>query len=169
MQIFTGVRYYNRFAVLAFIALSFSSIAMAEWKLDLSRRNDQVRESELSKKRKTKPLDEGGFFDQMLGNEATLETVILNTERGFIPNSINMRVGGRYLLHIVNVNEKQKNVSFVLDAFSEHHGTYYGKITTLTLEPKKEGVYSFQCPETAFEGKLVIIPGPSSLRQPASR
>jgi hypothetical protein len=72
----------------------------------------------------------------------------------------------------VNVNEKEKNVSFILDGFSEHHATYYGKIKSFRLEPKKEGVYSFQSPETSAEGKLVVFSPqmalPASVRGPAS-
>jgi hypothetical protein len=67
------------------------------------------------------------------------------------------------------VNEKEKNVSFVLDSFSEHHATYYGKIKTFTIRPQKEGVFKFVSPETAAQGKLVVFPasGPET-RMPAS-
>jgi len=59
---------------------------------------------------------------------------------------------------VVNVNEKNKNVSFLLDAFSEHHATYYGDIKKIHIEPQKKGVYTFQSPETSAQGKLVVVP-----------
>ena len=49
-----------------------------------------------------------------------------------------------------------------------HHATYYGKIKTFMLEPKKEGAYSFESPETSAEGKLVVFNPQASFRAPAS-
>jgi hypothetical protein len=89
--------------------------------------------------------------------EPVQELVLLSTDRGFVPSSLRLRKGGRYLVHVVNVNEKEKNISFVLDAFGEHHATYYGKIKTFRLDPKKEGIFSFQCPETSAEGRVVVF------------
>ena len=50
----------------------------------------------------------------------------------------------------------EKNISFILDSFAEHFGTFYGKTKTFTIEPTKEGVYTFISPEVAAEGKLVV-------------
>ena len=61
------------------------------------------------------------------------------------------------MVHVVNVNEKEKNVSFILDGFSEHHATFFGKVKTFKLEPRKEGVYSFMSPETAVEGRFIVF------------
>lgn len=45
-----------------------------------------------------------------------------------------------------------------MSAFAQHHGTYYGQIKTFEVIPSKEGVYTYQCPETSLEGKVVVIP-----------
>ena len=65
----------------------------------------------------------------------------------------------------------------MLDAFSEHHGTYFGDEVVFEIEPRKEGLFSFQCPETLAKGKFVVyasdVPVESplesiKLRRPAS-
>ncbi len=100
--------------------------------------------------------------------EPVQEIVILNTEKGFVPNTVRVRKNARYKISVVNVNEKEKNVSFILDGFAEHHATYFGKVKTFVLNPNKEGVFSFQSPETAAEGKLVVYNPPITVRNPAS-
>lgn len=164
--------------------------ANAEWKIDLSRRQKSVRETDLSAAAQdasrapasARVGDEGGgsretgdassskgIFDTLFdAGEPVQEVVILNTEKGFVPNQVNVRKNGRYMIHVVNVNEKEKNVSFILDGFSEHHATFYGKVKTFRLEPKKEGVFSFQSPETSAEGRLVVFNPQISVRGPAS-
>lgn len=84
------------------------------------------------------------------------DIVIMNTDKGFIPEVINLKKGNNYRMHIVNINGKEKNVSFVMDAFSEHHNTFYGEQKAFTVSPKIDGIFSFQCPETAMQGKLVV-------------
>jgi hypothetical protein len=180
------------------------STARAEWSLDLSRRTQQMRKSELNKdaygrdpasvrtyEGEEPPMDESSRLESngstgvnaikeeasFLGKvfdagEPTQDIVILNTERGFVPNTIRVRRDGRYMVHVVNVNEKEKNVSFILDGFSEHHATFFGKVKSFKLEPKKEGVYSFLSPETAVEGKFIVFANgpdaPPKLRVPAT-
>ncbi len=103
------------------------------------------------------------FIDRVFDpGEPSQDIVILNTAKGFVPNTIRIRKDGRYTVHVVNVNEKEKNVSFILDGFSEHHATFFGKVKSFKLEPRKEGVYSFLSPETAVEGKFIVFGGPSS-------
>jgi hypothetical protein len=110
-----------------------------------------------------------GVLDQIFdAGEPVQEIVILNTEKGFVPNTVRVRKNARYKISVVNVNEKEKNVSFILDGFSEHHATYFGKVKTFVLNPNKEGVFSFQSPETAAEGKLVVYNPPITVRNPAS-
>jgi hypothetical protein len=87
------------------------------------------------------------------------ELVILNTATGFIPNAVRVRKGVHYTIHVVNVNEAKKNVSFMLDAFDQHHATYFGKIKTFDVDPDKEGVFEFQCPETSGVGRLIVFGG----------
>jgi hypothetical protein len=101
----------------------------------------------------------------------TLELVILNTPRGFVPKQIRLRKGLHYTAHVVNVNEDKKNVSFILDGFAQHHATYFGKIKTFYVDPQQEGVYEFICPETSAKGEFVIFGGNSPapvVRTPAA-
>lgn len=91
-------------------------------------------------------------------DEPAQEIVIMQTELGFVPKKVQVRQGFTYKISIVNVNEKERNVSFVLDAFSEHHATYYGKIKSFIIHPQQDGVFSYQSPETAFQGQLVVVP-----------
>lgn len=164
--------------------------AYADWSIDLSRRSSQMRKDELSRSPSSvrmyhedgasksvnyatemaaeKKNDEG-FIDRILDpGEPAQDIVILNTPRGFVPNTIRVRRDARYTVHVVNVNEKEKNVSFILDGFSENHATFYGKVKTFQLEPKKEGVFSFLSPETAAEGKFVVFATGPAMRNPAA-
>ncbi len=178
------------FLVLAMNALGLSD-AYAEWSIDLSRRTQHMRKEELVRgpasvrayddagsgarvqdsaagsSKEEEPTFIGRIFDP---GEPTQDIVILNTERGFVPSTVRVRRDGRYVIHVVNVNEKEKNVSFILDGFSEHHATYFGKTKSFKLEPRKDGVFSFLSPETAAEGRIVVFSqqtGTEMLRQPA--
>jgi hypothetical protein len=167
--------------------------ANAQWSVDLSRRTQQMRKQELDRAPATlrkagesdgvKVIDpasiptdlkepERSFVDKIFDpGEPTQDIVILNTDRGFVPNTIRIRKDGRYIVHIVNVNEKEKNVSFILDGFSEHHATFFGKVKSFRLEPRREGVFSFMSPETAVEGKFIVFssgPQAPTVRMPAT-
>ena len=96
------------------------------------------------------------------------EVVILHTDEGFVPDSITLRKGQKYKVHVVNISEKNPNISFILDAFSEHHSTYFAKHKVFELTPKTGGVFSFVSPETAKQGKFVIL-GEDENRKPASK
>src|SRR5262249_27675801 len=110
------------------------------------------------------------FFDAVFQTaDPAQEIVVLNTDKGFIPSQVRVRQGQTYKIYIVNVNESEKNVSFVLDAFSENHATYYGKIKSFTIRPQKEGIYKFMSPETSAQGKLVVAPDEKNGRLPASQ
>lgn len=171
-------------------AFAFASDASAEWKIDLSRRQKAVRDADLQAAGSAdrSPASAGAAVDSYAvdgrakgllntlfeAGDPTQEIVLLSTDRGFVPSSLRLRKGSRYVIHVVNVNEKEKNVSFVLDSFGEHHATYYGKLKSFRLEPKKEGIYSFQCPETSAEGRVVVFSpqgsagGAPAVRAPAS-
>jgi hypothetical protein len=168
------VKTYSKIKIICLMFLLASSVAMADWDVDLTRRKEMRQKQDLAAPGEAQK--EKGFLDALFQpGEPIQDVVILNTESGFVPNTFRARVGMRYNVHVVNINEKEKNVSFVLDAFSEHHATYYGKVKTFKMEPKKEGIYSFQCPETSTEGRLVVYPALNSngpgveLRQPASQ
>lgn len=134
---------------------------------EFSSRNTYRSATEMAVEKK----NDAGFIERIFDpGEPAQDIVILNTPRGFVPNTIRIRRDARYTVYVVNVNEKEKNVSFILDGFSEHHATYFGKMKSFTLEPKKEGVYSFLSPETAVEGRFVVYsPGPQApaVRGPA--
>lgn len=175
------------------VTLHAHTNAQADWSVDFSRRQQQSRSQELRgpasvggelpitaeeaaaapapqdpqlQQQQQKP----GFFESLFQpGDVAQEIVVLNTEKGFVPSTIRVKKGLNYQIHIVNVNDKEKNVSFVLDSFSEHHATYYGKLKSFVIRPQKEGVYKFVSPETSAQGKLVVIPSQATdNRMPAS-
>ncbi len=184
----TRVKSFTKIAVFATILTIAAPLAHAEWTVDFSRRSKAKREADLLSRQvmedtsrapasvtiqpeiaDEKPAPEKGLFDTIFdAGEPVQDLVIMQTDRGFVPATVRVRKNGRYKIHVVNVNEKEKNVSFILEGFSEHHATYYGKIKVFTLEPKKEGTYSFQSPETSAEGKLIVFNPQINLRAPAS-
>ncbi len=88
------------------------------------------------------------------------EIVIIQNESGFVPNQISLKANEVYKIHIVNLNTKEKNVTFLMDSFSQAHNTVYGVEKSFTIQPKLEGVFSYQSPETGAMGKLVIVSDP---------
>lgn len=143
------------------------------WDVDMSRRQlDFNRISDQSRLPASTNVDEsetifGKVFDSV---EPTQDIVILNTEKGFVPETIRVKKGNSYRIHVVNVNQKEKNISFVLDAFSEHHSTLYGQERSFNLNPKVDGIFSYQCPETAVQGRVIVMSNSSDgERRPASK
>jgi len=158
------------FAILATL-VSEMRPAYAEWNIDLSRRQKTVQAKDMQEARRPASTEERSLVDMIFQpGEPVQEVVVLNTDKGFVPSTLRVRQGLKYKIHVVNVNEKEKNVSFVLDSFGEHHATYYGKVKSFYLEPKKEGVYSFECPETSNEGRMIVFanPGAQNIRVPAT-
>jgi plastocyanin domain-containing protein len=149
------------------------------WTVDLSRRQDQMQFgnsqavtdagrsatdrmpanfSGSSSATEVQPK-ESNIFERVFDTVTpTQEIVVLNSEQGFVPSTIRVKEGVQYKIIVVNVNEKARNVSFVMDAFSEHHATFYGQIKSFYIHPKKEGVYTFISPETSAQGRLVVHP-----------
>jgi len=174
------------FAVGAAALLIAEPFAHAEWKVDFSRRVSAQRQKELTEAgnaaaggripasmtpvEATDEKEETKSFLSALfeSGEPVQDIVILHTQKGFVPSTVRVRKDGRYRVHVVNVNEQEKNVSFILDAFSEYHATYYGQVKVFFLEPKKEGAYSFQSPETSSEGRLIVFSPEITVRTPAS-
>ena len=175
-------------ATAAVLTAAATTAAHADWSVDFSRRQQQTRTQDLREPASigempvAVPADGGAsganinanpqpsFFESLFQpSDVAQEIVVLNTEKGFVPSTIRVKKGLNYQIHIVNVNDKEKNVSFVLDSFSEHHATYYGKLKSFVIRPQKEGVYKFVSPETSAQGKLVVIPAtPADNRLPAS-
>ena len=141
------------------------------WNLDLSRRQKYIRQQDARMPSSENSAEaEPDIFSQLFPHTPQQEVVIMNTEKGFVPNTLRFRKGGKYTLHIINISEKDKNISFVMDAFGQHHGMFFGKAKSFVIEPKQEGIFSFLSPETAAEGRVVIFqdsPSPE-IRTPAS-
>ncbi len=173
MQISMPVKTFTKNCIALLLFCGFMAEAGAEWKVDLSRRSRELRQFELQPEGQA--ATPTSFFQALTNPSNPIqEIVVLNTDKGFVPATIRVREGDVYRMHIVNVNENEKNVSFVMDSFSEHHATYYGKIKTFEIQPKTQGVFSFVCPETSAQGRLVVHSGTSSptspeIRRPASQ
>ncbi len=143
------------FAVIAMTIFLAKSVFAFE--IDFSRRTQHLKEPTVVLPQKSTP-DLVSLSHVTENFAASQDIVILNTSNGFIPKSLSLKEGTKYKIHVVNVNEKEKNVSFIMSAFAQHHGTYYGQIKTFEITPTKEGVYTYQCPETALEGRVVVLP-----------
>lgn len=104
----------------------------------------------------------------MLPADPSNEIVILNTEAGFIPAKVQLRAGEAYKIHVVNLNMREKNTSFLMDAFTQSHNTVFGVQKTFNVEPQVEGIFSYQCPETGIQGQVVVVQDPADKRKPAS-
>jgi len=152
--------------------LSFN--AVAEWKIDMTRRQKDLKQMDMDQME----ADRKGQnpIEQVFEKEAPKEEVVIaNTDKGFIPSVVRLKKDQIYKISVVNVNKNKKNVSFMLDAFAEHHGTYFGDVVTFTVKPEKEGLFQFFCPEAEFIGKVLVygptekldsVP-PVQVRQPA--
>src|SRR5437879_578735 len=106
------------------LALAFSvcSAVAEEWKVDLSRRLPEVKKDDMRAPASDGNVDAApsNLIDAVFQtSDPAQEIVVLNTDKGFIPSQLRVRQGQTYKIYLVNVNESEKNVSFVLDAFSE--------------------------------------------------
>lgn len=163
LPIFTLVK---RFIKILFLLSIIVDTAYA-WKIDLSRRASEMR-GPASVSSPVVDVPAPKVLQKIFPSTASHEVVILNTSKGFVPDNIQLKKGERYTVHVVNVNEKDKNISFILDSFAQHFGTFYGKTKSFVVEPKKEGVFTFISPEVAAEGKIVVINPQPKMRAPAS-
>src|SRR4051812_27578223 len=112
------------------LILILFSLESSAFELDLSRRRKKTIDQSESKVPSSVSPQKNAVTEFFSGSETKQEIVILNTEKGFVPTRLSLKKGVLYTIHIVNVNIKEKNVSFILDAFSEHHSTFYGNITS---------------------------------------
>lgn len=188
--IFTRAKHFIKIAVLlALFASTFSFMQQVyadEWNVDFSRRFRDVQNQDLrapasletsvvpttTPVKKSAPEASGtssqGMFNSLWSvSEPSQEIVILNTAKGFVPSTVRLKQGFTYRFHIVNINAKEKNVSFVMDTLSEQHGTYFAEPTSFNLKAEKDGVHKFACPETSIEGRLIITPN-AEVRAPAN-
>lgn len=136
----------------------FSTFQIRAWEIDMSRRQLEFSDvKEVDQSTKSQVTTTSVFESLFEPTGAIQDIVIMNTETGFVPETITLRKSQAYRFHVVNVNEKNKNISFKFDAFSENHNTIFGKPKVFQVQPKQEGIYSFHCPETELKGKVVII------------
>lgn len=144
-------------------------VKAGEWTIDLSRRqtdftriqNTRMPASNLDAVQK-KQVGEESEIIKALKNAVqpivpSQEIVVMQTENGFVPSVISLKKNEVYKIHVVNLNSKEKNVSFLMDAFSQSHNTVFGVTKSFTIQPQVEGVFSYQSPETGFSGKLVVV------------
>ncbi|OFZ30396.1 MAG: hypothetical protein A2622_08275 [Bdellovibrionales bacterium RIFCSPHIGHO2_01_FULL_40_29] len=148
----------------------FAQVTVHAWEIDLSRRQTKPTQIEnvrmpasqsLNVKNVEKTTDQE--IMEALKNvvnpaDISREIVIVNTDAGFVPDTVQVKKGEAYKIHVVNLNMKEKNTSFLMDSFTQSHNTMYGNLKTFVIEPKVEGVFSYQCPETGVHGKLVVVP-----------
>lgn len=166
----------SKLILIATSLVSFVSLAQAEWKIDFSRRQKDMISTE--KRLPSYEQPEKTLLEQVTEREApTEDLVIMNTEKGLVPARVFLKPNQRYRMHVVNINQANRNLSFMMDDFSQHHGTYFGEHVSFEIEPRREGLYEFRCPETGAVGQVVVnseqpqIESPLEslkLRQPAS-
>lgn len=158
------------------ISIFFTTFSYGDWTIDFSRRQKDLME--LERQKEIFKEEKKSILDMVTDRQETMQDiVIINTKEGFRPQKIQVKRNQRYRVHVVNVNQQHKNISFMLDAFSQHHGTYFGNEVVFEIEPRKEGLFDFKCPETLARGQFVVyaseVPLPSplesiKLRRPAS-
>lgn len=136
----------------------FGTVNVKAWEIDMSRRQLEFTEvKDVDQSAKNLNTETSVFESMFEATGSTQDIVILNTEKGFVPETITLRKNQIYRFHVVNVNEKNRNISFKFDAFAENHSTIFGKPKVFQVQPKQDGIFSFHCPETEFKGKVVII------------
>ena len=147
------------------LAICFSTPSFADWGIDFSKRQKDL--IEIEKQQQVFKEEKKSILDMVTDRQESMQDfVIINTAKGLLPEKINIKRGQRYRVHIVNVNSDKKNLSFMLDAFSQHHGTYFGDPVVFEIEPRKEGIFDFQCPETGQKGQFVVYASDSPLESP---
>ncbi len=147
----------------------FAQVKIHAWEIDLSRRqtnptrieNQRMPSSNPTTKKVERSTD-AEILEALKNVVSTVDVsrdiVIVNTEAGFVPDVVQVKKGEAYKIHIVNLNMREKNTSFLMDSFTQSHNTMFGNLKTFVIEPKVEGVFSYQCPETGVQGKLVVVP-----------
>lgn len=150
--------------ILATVLMTLAGAPAKAWDVDLSRRVKSLESKAVDELRwptgmksaeelfSATPVHE--IFNSV---EPAQSIVILNTEQGFVPDTIRIRKDGNYKIYVTNVNEQFKNASFILDSFGQTHGTYFGKPKSFELIAKVNGIFTFLCPETGSQGKFVVI------------
>jgi hypothetical protein len=152
-------RKYLSFLFLGGLLLTSDASA---WEVDFSKRQIEFNQvSDIQRKPASLPKSDilPGLIQKTAESliEPVQEVAILNTSEGFVPKVLRLKKDVTYKINIVNVHSSEKNLSFVMDAFSESQGTHFGEVKSFTVSPKIEGTFSYLCPETAAEGRIVVI------------
>lgn len=162
----------NKFCTLLVLNLLVGEVLQA-WTIDLSRRRKDITRREASVQTESSPGVVTEILSHVVTSQPKQEIVILNTAKGFVPDTLRLVQGHRYQLHVVNINKDHKNLSFIMDYFGEHHGSFYGEQKSFSVQVDKPGIFSYQCPELGFEGRMVVSaaaqpqkPGPIPLSEP---
>lgn len=145
------------------------------WDVDFSRRrhqfsqiqdeqNKQASRGPASVEAEEPPGIKEGLTAVFANVGSSQDIVLLNTEKGFVPDTLNLVQGFSYKIHVVNLNKKHKNGSFVLDDFGQSRSTVYSESVEFKITPKTEGVFSFVSPESANKGRIIVVP---ASRRPA--
>lgn len=146
------------------LALTFLTQVSLAWEIDLSRRVKHLKTPQLenpSVEQEPTLLPVTTLLSpRSISNhyDVAQDIVILNTESGFIPKTLSLKQNTKYRVHVVNVNSQEKNVSFILSSFDQYHGTYFGLVKSFEVTPTQDGVFTYQCPETSQEGRMVVLP-----------
>ncbi len=151
--------------ILVIFSTMLTTAAYGDWMIDFSRRQKDM--IELEKQKQIYKEEKKSVLDMVTDRQEPMQDiVIINTRDGYHPKRIQVKRGQRYRVHVVNVNKAHKNVSFMLDAFSQHHGTYFGDEIVFEIEPRKEGLFDFQCPETKAKGQFVVYASDAPIESP---
>lgn len=154
----------GRLVLLTFLLLT-TSVSFADWNIDFSRRQKDLVEME--RRQMVYKEEKKSILDMVTDRQESMQNiVIMNTAKGLVPDRIQVKRNQRYQVHIVNANKQNKNVSFMLDAFSQHHGTYFGEPISFEIEPRKEGLFDFHCPETGAKGQFVVYASDNPIESP---
>jgi len=134
------------------------------WDIDFSRRASEINtKSNDTLAWPSTQISDGEFFSEsplkkiLTSFDVGQVISILQTEEGFVPSTLRLRKDISYKIYIVNVNEKFKNASFILDSFGQSFGTYFGKYKNFDLNPKVDGTFTFFSPETGAQGKIIVF------------
>ncbi len=151
------------FLGILFVILSLPT--WADWSIDFSRRQEDLME--LEKQKEFYKEEKKSILDMVTDRqEPRQDIVIIHTNEGYHPKRLQVKRNQRYRVHVVNVDKKNKNVSFMFDAFSQHHGTYFGDEVVFEIEPRKEGLFDFRCPETLAKGQMVVYASDAPIESP---
>ncbi len=153
-------KFTKLFIILA--ATLFTAGSFAEWKIDLSRRAKHIgvqKYIEVIPKEEKKEV-----FKYYHSNKHPIqELVIMQTAKGFVPESVSLRAGVQYRVYLVNVDKSVKNSSFILPKFSQYHSMYFGNAKSFIIHPQEEGVFKFESPETQNIGKIIVHTNPKEM------